>query len=181
MTRVLLPVTLAIFRALPLFGQGTVVSDSRLPPDSIELKRNDPPATSTPWRLPKPGDPLYDAEKEAEIKKENQAKDKTKSHHLVHVFQRGVFKGYETLSWGQPAHKTGSVFMPNPDLPTDAVQLSASEQVDKSHFFPTCPDRRPPNVPDDYIPVRVFQGKTFIGWTFISKDAVAMLHKQKKT
>jgi hypothetical protein len=181
MTRALLPVTLAIFTALPLFGQGTVVSDIRLPPDSIELKRNDPPTTSTPWRLPKPGDPLYDAEKEAQITKENQAKDKKKSHHLVRVFERGVFKSYETLSWGQPAPKTGSMFIPNPDLPTDAVELSASEKVDKSDVFPTRPDRRPPNVPDDYIAVRVFQGKTFIGWTFISKDAVVMLHKPTKT
>src|SRR5436190_4912649 len=112
MTRVLLPVTLAIFRALPLFGQGTVVSDSRLPPDSIELKRNDPPAISTPWQLPKPGDPLYDAEKEGQIKKEHQRKDKAITHHLVHTYERGIFKGYDTIQWGQPAKKMDDPFTP---------------------------------------------------------------------
>jgi hypothetical protein len=69
----LLLVLVALLGAVSLrctLAQGTVVSDDRLPPDSIELKRNDPPATSTPWQLPKPGAPLYDAEKEAQIKKE---------------------------------------------------------------------------------------------------------------
>lgn len=168
----------------PLFGQGTVVSDDRLPPDSIELKRNDPPATSTPWQLPKPEDPLYDAQKEAQIKRENDAKVKGNSH-LVRVFERGVFKGYDMLSWGRPgeapAKKMGSASTPNPKLPPDAVELSASEQPEKSDYFPTRPKTRPANVPPDYIPVRVFQGKTFIGWTYMSKQAVAMLHKAKKT
>src|SRR5947207_6159528 len=82
-------------------AQDRVVTDAKLPADSIELKRSDPPATSTPWQLPKSGDPLYDAEKEAQIKKESEAKVKGNSH-LVHVFERGVFKGYETLSWGRP-------------------------------------------------------------------------------
>jgi hypothetical protein len=167
-----------------VFPQGRVATEARLPADSIELKRNDPPATSTTWQLPKPGDPLYDAEKEAQIKKENEAKVKGNSH-LVHVFERGVFKGYETLSWGRPgeaaAKKMGSVFTPNPHLPLDAVELSSSEQADKSDYFQTRPKTRPVNVPLDYIPVRVFQGKTFVGWTYMSKDAIAQLHKAKKT
>ncbi len=124
-----------LFGASSALAQGTVVSDDRLPPDSIELKRNDPPATSTPWQLPKPGDPLYDAEKEAQIKRENAAK----------------------------------------------VKGSSTEHPDKSDYFQTPPEKRPWNVPDDHIPVRVFQGKTFIGWTYISKEAVARLHKPKKT
>jgi hypothetical protein len=185
MPRVLLSITVAMLTVLqPGFGEGTVVSDGRLPPDSIELKRDDPPATSTPWQLPKPGDPLYDAEKEAQIKRENAAKVKGNSH-LVHTFERGVFKGYDTLSWGRPgeapAKKMGSAFTPNPTLPSDAVELSAGEQPDKSDYFPTRPKIHPANVPPDYIPVRVFHGKTFIGWTYMSKEAVAMLHKPKKT
>jgi hypothetical protein len=131
----------------------------------------------TPWQLPKPGDPLYDAAKEAQIKKENAANPKETSHHLVRVFERGVFKGYETLSWGQPAKKMSSAFIPNADLPPDAVELSSSEQAHKSDYFPTRPKRRPPNAPDEHIPVRVFQGKTFIGWTYMSKENVARLHK----
>src|SRR5713226_205395 len=82
---------LALATALPLLRtQGGVVVTDRLPPSSIETKRHDPLATSTPWELPKPGDPLYDADKEAEIKKNKQS-------HLVHVFERGVFKGYGVL------------------------------------------------------------------------------------
>lgn len=72
-------------------AQGIAYSDGRLPQASIELKPHDPPATSTPWRLPKPGDPLYDRKKEAETR--NAART-----HTVHVFERGVFKGYATLN-----------------------------------------------------------------------------------
>jgi hypothetical protein len=166
------------------FAQPTVISDDRLPPDSIELKRNDPPATSTPWQLPKPGDPLYDAEKEAQIKRENEAKVKGNSH-LMHTFERGIFKGYDTLNLGRPgekpAKKMDSAFTPNPKMPADAIELSASEQPDKSDYFPTRPKARPGNVPSDYIAVRVFHRGKLIGWTYMSKEAVAMLHKPKKT
>jgi S1-C subfamily serine protease len=91
--------TLAVASLQWVFAQGTIVSDDRLPFASIELKRNDPPATSTPCQLPKPGDPLYDAQKEAEIKNNKQST-------LVHVFERGVFKGYAALT------STGEVSLP---------------------------------------------------------------------
>jgi hypothetical protein len=162
-------------------AQGSVVSDDRLPPASVELKRNDPPATSTPWQLPKPDDPLYDAEKEALIKKESAAKSKETTHALVRVFERGVFKGYETLQWGNPANKMDSAFTPNSKLPPDAIELSSAERGDKSDYFPSRPKKRPWNVPDDYIAVRVFHRGKLIDWTFMSKEAVAMLHKPKKT
>jgi hypothetical protein len=167
-----------------MFAQGRAFSDARLPADSIELKPNDAPATSKPWQLPKPGDLLYDPAKEAQIKEEKNAKVKGNSC-SVHVFERGVFKGYETLNWGRPpeppAKKMGSGFTPNPDLPSDAVELSSSEQPDKSDYFPTRPETRSPNVPPDFILVRVFQGKTFIGWTYMSKKAVTQLHNPKKS
>lgn len=166
------------------FGSPTVITENRLPPDSIELKRNDPPATSTPWQLPKPGDPLYDGAKEAQINRENAAKTKGNSH-LVHTFERGVFKGYDTLSWGRagekPAKKMDSAFTPNPKMPPDAVELSANEQPDKSDYFSTRPTTRPANVPPDYIEVRVFHRGKLIGWTYMSKEAVAILHKPKET
>jgi hypothetical protein len=176
---VILVVISLLIAALPrwAFAQGTVVSDDRLPPASIELKRNDPPATATPWQLPKPGDPLYDAEKEAQIKKESATKSKATTHGLVHVFERGVFKGYESLQWGNPAKKRDSAFTPNPDLPPDAVELALSERPDKADYYQTRPKKRPWNVPDDHILVRVFQGKKFIGWTYMSKEKVVMLHK----
>ena len=184
MTRVLLLLTSLALTTLsqPLFGQGTVVSDDRLPPDSIELTRNDPPATSTPWRLPKPGDPFYDAEKEAQIKTENEATAKGNSH-LVHVFERGVFKGYQTLSWGKlgekPTKEMNDAFTSNAKLPPDAVELSASAQPDKSDYFPTRPKTRPPNVPSDCIAVRVFHRGKLIGWTFMPKKSISLLHKPK--
>jgi hypothetical protein len=184
MSRVLISFVFAMVAgaAEPLFGQGTVVSDDRLPPASIELKRNDAPATSTPWKLPKPGDPLYDAAKEAQIKKDNEATVKGNSH-LVHVFERGVFRGYETLSWGRPrerpAKEMNDAFTPNAKLAPDAVELSAGARPDKSDYFPTRPKRRPPNVPPDCIAVRVFHRGVVMGWTFMPRAAVAQLHKTK--
>jgi hypothetical protein len=178
------PLAILLLSVLCAFGQPTVVPDDKLPPDSIELKRNNPPATSTPWQLPKPGHPLYDAAKEAQIKRENAAKVKGNSH-LVHTFERGIFKGYDTLSWGRPgekpAKKMDSAFTPNPKMPPDAVEISASEQPDKSDYFPTRPKARPANVPPDYIAVLVFHHGKLIGWTYMSKEAVAMLHKPKET
>ena len=163
-------------------AQPTVTTDDRLPPNSIELKRNDPPATSTPWQLPKPGDPFYDAEKEAQIKRENEASAKD-NEHLVHAFERGVFKGYQTLSWGKagerPAKKMDDTFTPNAKLPVDTVQLSDSSQPDKGDYFPTHPKTRPPNLPPDCIAVKVFHRGAVIGWTFMPKSSVELLHKPK--
>jgi hypothetical protein len=161
-----------------LLAQGTVVTDDRLPPSSIELKRNDPPATSAPWQLPKPGDPFYDAKKEAEIKNDKQS-------HLVHVFERGVFKGYATLTSGPPPEKPAKemrdAFTPNAKLPADAVELFASAQPDKADYFPTHPKTHPPNIPSDYIPVRVFHRGKLLGWSFLPRDTVAALHKPRET
>ena len=151
-------------------AQGEVHVDDRLPPASVELKAGEPPATSTPWQLPQPGDPLYDAEREADIK------NNPKSH-WAHAFERGVFKGYVTITSGpprdRPAKKMDSAFTPNPKLPADAVDLSASEHPDKSDYFATRPKVRPANVPDDFIAVRVFHRGEFIGWSYLPKDGIA--------
>lgn len=156
------------------------IHDDKLPPDSIELRPHEAPATATAWQLPKAGDPLYDADKEAQIKKENEAKVKGNSH-LVHVFERGVFKGYQTVSWNRPgerpAREMNSAFMPNPRLPVDAVELSSSEQPERSDYFSTRPKTRPANVPPDFVLVRVFHRGKVIGWSYLPKDAVAALHK----
>ena len=178
MTRLLLLLVVAAAMATPLqcaFAQGRVFTSDKLPPASIELT-SEPPATTTPWQLPKPGDPLYDAGREAEIKNHKQS-------HLVHVFERGVFKGYATLTSGpspeRPAKEMHSAFTPNPKLPPDAVELSSSEHAEKSDYFQMRPKTRPGNVPADHILVRVFQGKKFIGWGYLPKDGVAALHKPK--
>ena len=80
-----------------------------------------------------------------------------------------------------PAKKMDSTFTPNPKLPPDAVELSASEQPQKSDYFATRPKDRPANVPEDFILVRVFHRGKVIGWSYLPKDAVAALHKPKKT
>jgi len=72
-------------------AQGRTYIDDRLPPASIELRASDRPITSRPWQLPKPGDPLYDPKKEAEIR------DNPHSH-LARVYERGVFKGYSSVT-----------------------------------------------------------------------------------
>lgn len=57
-------VSLAVIASLQcVVGQEDVHVDETLPPASIELKASEPPATSTPWQFPKPGDPLYDGKK----------------------------------------------------------------------------------------------------------------------
>jgi hypothetical protein len=172
-------IALAIAAPLQCFiAQGEVLISDKLPPASIELKPHDPPATSTPWQLPKPGDPLYDAKKEADIKN-------NKHSQWAHAFERGVFKGYVTVTSDPPpevsAKKLDSAFTPNSSLPADSVELSSSEHGDKSDYFQTRPKTRPANVPSGCIPVKVFQGKAFLGWTYMSKEGVVALHKPKKT
>ena len=161
-----------------VLAQPEVHIDDRLPPHSVELKAGDLPAISTPWQLPKPGDALYDATKEAEMMNNPNSQ-------WAHAFERGVFKGYVTVTSGPPrdrdAKKMDSAFTPNPKLPPDAVELSATEQPDKADYFATRPKLRPANVPDDFIAVRVFHHRKFIGWTWLPKEGVAQLHKPKKT
>jgi hypothetical protein len=172
-------ISLALIAPLKwVVAQGEVHVDDRLPPASVELKAGEPPATSTPWQLPKPGDPLYDAKKEAEIKNNS-------TSHWAHAFDRGIFKGYVTVASGpprdRPAKKMDSAFTPNPKLPPDAVELSASEHPDKSDYFATRPKLHPANVPDDFVAVRVFHRGKFIGWSWLPKEGVAQLHKRKQT
>lgn len=157
-----------------LIAQGEVLVSDKLPHASVELRPHDPPVTSQPWQLPKPGDPLYDAKKEADIKN-------NKRSHWAHAFEQGVFKGYVTVTSGPPpetvAKKMDSAFTPNAKLPRDAVELSSSEHPGKTDYFPTRPKIRPANVPPDYILVRVFHRGKIIGWGYLPKEGVAALHK----
>ena len=161
-----------------VFAQNNAAVAEKLPPYSIELRAQDPPATATPWQLPKPGDALYDAEQEALVKDPEHT-------HVARIYERGVFIGYKTVTAGplpkELAQEQHSQFAPNSKLPVDAVELSASEHPDKSDYFQKRPKKRPANVPPNCIPVRVFQGTTFMGWTYMSKEAVAMLHQPEKT
>ena len=87
-------ITLAVVAPLHcLIAQGEVYVSDKLPSASIELKPHSPPATSKPWQLPKPGHPLYDAKKEADIKN-------NKHSPWARAFERGVFKGYARVTSG---------------------------------------------------------------------------------
>ena len=150
----------------------------KLPPDSIEIRAKEQPATATPWQLPKPGDPLYDADQEALVK--------ASAHtHVARIYERGVFIGYKTVTGGplpkELAQEQRSQFAPNSKLPADAVELDPDEKPDPSEYFQKKPEKRPANVPDNCIAVRVFQGKKLIGWTYMAKEAVATLHRPDKT
>ncbi len=157
-----------------LLAQNNATVAEKLPPASIEIRAKDAPATATPWQLPKPGDPFYDAEQEALVKD-------TEHTHVARIYERGVFVGYKTVTGGplpkELAQELRSQFTPNSQLPTDAVELSSSEPADKSDYFQEQPKERPANVPANCVPVRVFQGKTFLGWTYMAKEAVATLHQ----
>src|SRR4051812_5324150 len=83
-----------------VFAQGHVFASDKLPPASIELEPSAPPLPPKPWQLPRPGDRLYDAKKEAETK------DAAHTH-TVHVFERGIFKGYASLTSGSPRDPPG--------------------------------------------------------------------------
>jgi len=82
------------------------------------------------------------------------------------------------IGYGVPKE---NAFTPNPDLPAEAVELSSTKDADKSDYFPNRPQGRASNVPKDHVAVRVFHRGKFIGWTFMSKQAVAILHKPTKT
>ena len=126
--------------------------------------------------MPKPGDSLYDATKEAETEDAGHT-------HTVHVFERGIFKGYASLTSGpapeRPAKEMGDVFTPNAKLPPDAVELSKSVRPNTSDYFPMRPKARPANIPANCIAVRVFHRGKRIGWTFMPRQSVMLLHQPK--
>ena len=157
-------------------AQNPVVVDHRLPPASIELKSKDRPVTATPWQLPKPGDPFYDAEQEVLTKDSEHT-------HVVHVFKYGVFVGYDTITSGsatkEVSTKTHSEFIPNDKLPADAIELAPKPKADKAEYFESRPDKRPANIPESCIPVKVFQEGKLVGWTFMDKRAVEVLHQSE--
>ena len=165
------------------FTQNAAAQDNasvadKLPPASIEIRAKDQPATDTPWQLPKPRDPLYDADQEALVK------DSAHTH-VARIYERGAFVGYKTVTGGplskELAQEQHSHFAPNSKLPADAVELGPDEKPDKSEYFQQKPKKRPANVPANCILVRVLQGKKLIGWTYMAKEAVAMLHQPDKT
>jgi hypothetical protein len=60
------------------------------------------------------------------------------------------------------------------------VELAA-DSPSKDAFYNNLPKRRPPNVPNNYVLVRVFQGKKFLGWGYMNAQAVNFLHGAQPT
>jgi hypothetical protein len=61
---------------------------------TIEIAANDPLVADHPWMLPKPGDQLYDADKEAAIANGSKT--------FARLYRQGTFVGYWRVSDGQP-------------------------------------------------------------------------------
>jgi hypothetical protein len=70
-------------------------------------------------------------------------------------------------------------FVQNSTLPADAVQLPDSAEPVKGDYFARRPKSRPANVPTECIEVRVVHRGKVLGWTFMPKQSVEMLHQAK--
>ena len=77
-------------------------------------------------------------------------------------------------------------YVRNSDLPPDAIELAPEEQVQPERFYQAPPIERPQGVPDDFVPVRVFQsredeGWKFWGWILLPLKNVRELHENLAT
>jgi hypothetical protein len=71
-----------------------------------------------------------------------------------------------------PPKPTAWRYIHNAEMPVDAVELAPEEQAEPGQFYQTRPLERPPGVPEDFVPVRVFQWREdadmahwrFSGW-----------------
>jgi hypothetical protein len=48
-----------------------------------------------------------------------------------------------------------------------------------SDYYHNPPDRKPAYVPRDFVLVKVYQRKKFLGWQYMQQKEVARLHSQK--
>ena len=81
----------------------------------------------------------------------------------------------------EPAtHHYNHRYVRNATLPPDCVELAA-DSPRKDVFYSKPPTKRPANVPNGYVLVRVFQGGTFLGWGYMDAEAVNFLHGAKST
>jgi hypothetical protein len=74
-------------------------------------------------------------------------------------------------------------YVANPDMEADAVELAPDEQAQPADFFQFKPLERPAGVPEDFVPVRVFQfrqeGWKFWGWLLLPMKTVRELHENR--
>jgi hypothetical protein len=71
-----------------------------------------------------------------------------------------------------PPKPTAWRYIHNAEMPVDAVELAPEEQAEPGQFYQTRPLERPPGVPEDFVPARVFQWREdadmahwrFSGW-----------------
>lgn len=103
---------------------GTIVTDRRLPPRSVELHPGDDVSTETPWKLPQPGEPLYDAAKELEIRRQLGGEGGAPVM-SVRIYDHGVFAGYGLIRAKKGEEKAAGSAVP-PSREEQAQRLSGT-------------------------------------------------------
>jgi hypothetical protein len=80
----------------------------------------------------------------------------------------------------KPAEKSGTTYMPNPNLPPDCVEVSPDVKLNPGKDFWTEPPQfKPGNVPDSCVLVKVYQRGALLGWVYMEKSDVERLHVPK--
>src|SRR5206468_2811350 len=76
-------------------------------------------------------------------------------------------------------------YVRNSDLPPDAIELAPEEQVQPEQSYQAPPIERAAGVPEDFVPVRVFQMRQgywrFLGWMLMQMKDVEELHENLLT
>jgi hypothetical protein len=81
----------------------------------------------------------------------------------------------------EPAtHYYNHLYVRNTTLPPACVELAA-DSPRKDVFYNKPPTKRPANVPNSYVLVRVFQGGKFLGREYMDAVAVDFLHGAQPT
>jgi hypothetical protein len=84
---------------------------------------------------------------------------------------------------GEQAHSFE--WIPNANLPADAVELAPEHVVQPGEFYMKAPDKRPADVPPTFVLVWVYQCPPdrmldrmvkFVGWEWMDAEFVNALH-----
>jgi hypothetical protein len=89
--------------------------------------------------------------------------------------------GTETEIAVKPAEKSSAIYVPNPNLPPDCVEVSPDVKLNPGEDFWTEPPQfKPGNVPDSCVLIKTYQRGALLGWMYMEKSDVEKLHTAKK-
>jgi hypothetical protein len=91
-----------------------------------------------------------------------------------------LLAGGNSYSEEPATHYYNHLYVRNTTLPPACVELAA-DSPRKDVFYNKPPTKRPANVPNSYVLVRVFQGGKFLGWEYMDAVAVDFLHGAQPT